>query len=214
MGKMCQEKIVSENSEELESQIRAAFEAEDYDTAATLFIEHYGGEILSFLAGRLRSPSDASEVFSLFAEDFWCGLPNFQWRASIRSWAYTLARNAAYRYRHNPQQKHMHLTTISSRKSKFAHAVTQLRAATKMHLRTEIKSQMRDLYKRLPEEDQSLLFLRIDKQMSWGEIALIMSGEGEDMQEADIKQWANRLRQRFHVVKQRLKELAKAEGLF
>jgi RNA polymerase sigma-70 factor (ECF subfamily) len=204
---------VIESPEELESRIRAAFDSRDYDTAATLFIEHYGGEILGFLAGRLRNPSDAAEVFSLFAEDFWSGLPGFQWRSSMRSWAYTLARNAAYHYRHDPHRNRLHLTTITSKKSRFAQAVTQLRAATKMHLRTEIKSQVRDLYKKLPDDDQSLLFLRIDKQMSWPEIAIIMSGQGEAMEDDEVKQWANRLRQRFHAVKQRLKELAKAEGL-
>ena len=33
------------------------------------------------------------------------------------------------------------------------------------------------------------------------------------MDAAEVKQWANRLRQRFHRVKDRLKELAKAVGL-
>lgn len=124
-----------------------------------------------------------------------------------------MARNAAYRYRHNPEQKYIHLTTVSSGNSRFAQAVDQVRTATRMHLRTDIKNRMRSLYKRLADDDQTLLFLRIDKRMSWEEIAIILSGQGQDMSDADVKQWANRLRQRFHVVKQRLKELAKAEGL-
>lgn len=202
-----------EAPDELEKRIRSASDAGDYDTAATLFIERYGSEILGFLAGRLRNPSDATEVFSLFAETFWRGLPAFQWHSSLRTWAYTLARNAAYHFRHDPQQERLQLTTISSGKSRFAQAVTQIRAATKVYLRTEVKRQVRDLYKKLPEDDQSLLFLRIDKQMSWPEIAIIISGQGEQMEEAEIDRWANRLRQRFHVVKRRLKALAKEEGL-
>ena len=205
---------MSEKLDEIESQIRVFFEDGNFDSAATLFIEHYGGEILGFLAGRLRNPSDAAEVFSIFAEEFWRGLQGFQWRTSMRSWAYTLARNAAYHYRRDPERRMIHHITLASKNSKFALAVTQIRAATKLHLRTETKNRMRDLYKKLPDDDQTLLFLRIDKQMSWQEIAAIVSGQGETMQEDEIKQWSNRLRQRFHEVKQRLKNLAQSEGLF
>lgn len=77
----------------------------------------------------------------------------------MRSCIYMLARNAAYRYRHNPHQRHIHLSSISSNKSRFAQAVTPLRVATKMHLRTETKSRVRDLYRILPDEDQSLINL-------------------------------------------------------
>lgn len=207
------DKPMSEKPDELETKLRVAFDAEDYDAAATLFIEAYGGEILGFLASRLHSPSDAAEVFSIFAEEFWRGLPNFQWRTSMRSWAYTLARNAAYQYCHDPGRRLVRAATFSSKDSRFAQAVTQIRAATQLHLRTEIKTQMRNLYKKLPDDDQTLLFLRIDRQMSWQEIAIVISGKGEDMEEDEAKQEANRLRQLFHVIKQRLRELAIAEGL-
>lgn len=204
---------MSDNPGDIEDQIERAFETGDYDSAATLFIEHFGGDILEFLAGRLHDPPDVAEVFSIFAENFWKALPGFRWRTSMRSWAFVLARNAAYHYRNRPEKRMVHLTTISSKKSKFAQAVTKLRDVTKMHLCTEVKSQMRKIYDKLPDDDRSLLFLRIDKQLTWQDIAVIMSGQGEEMKEADRKQWANRLRQRFHMVKQRLKDLAHAEGL-
>ena len=47
---------------------------------------------------------------------------------------------------------------------------------------------MRSLYQRLPDDDRSLLFLRIDKRMSWAEIAMIMSGESEAMSDANMPQ--------------------------
>ncbi len=202
-----------EPPDELEPRIRELTVAGDYDGAATLFIEKDGGDILKFLAGRLGNPSDAAEVFSIFAEAFWRGFPGFQWRSSLRTWAYTLARNAAYGFLHDPQRKRLQLTTIASHKSRFARAVTQLGAATETYLRSEVKRQVRDLYKKLSYDDQCLLYLRIDQQMSWQEIATVISGQGEQMEEAENKRWANRLRQRFHVVKQRLKELAEEEGL-
>lgn len=210
---MAEEDEERAQAEQVDIDVRRAFDAGDFDAAATLFIERHGSEILGFLGSRLRNPSEAADVFSAFAEDFWRGLPRFQWRASMRSWAYTLARNAAYRHRHSPEHRRIVLTTIASNQSRFAQAVAQLRTATKMHLRSEIKHQMRSLYRALPDDDRSLLFLRIDKQMSWGDIARVVSGRGEEMEDAEVKQWANRLRQRFHQVKRRLKELARAEGL-
>ncbi|MDD9971323.1 MAG: sigma-70 family RNA polymerase sigma factor [Myxococcales bacterium] len=196
-----------------DADVRRAFDAGDYETAATLFIERHGNEIIGFLGSRLRNPTDAAEVFSVFAEDFWRGLPTFQWRASIRGWAYTLARNAAYRHRHGPERARLQMTTMGSDKGRFAQAVDQLRTATKMHLRSEVKQQMRSLYRQLPDDDRSVLYLRIDKRMPWTDIARIMSGQGEAMEDAEVKRWANRLRQRFHVIKHRLRKLAKAEGL-
>jgi DNA-directed RNA polymerase specialized sigma24 family protein len=61
-------------------------------------IERYGREILGVLADQLRSAADAAEVYSLWAEDLWRGLPGFQWRCSLRAWAHRLARNAAVRW--------------------------------------------------------------------------------------------------------------------
>lgn len=198
--------------EQIEERVREAFQAQDLDAAATVFIQQYGGEILAFLIGRLRGESDAAEVFSDFAEDFWRGLPGFQWRTSLRSWAYTLARNAANRYATAPHRKPARNIPLSQ-KSRFTMEVERLRSATRRHLRTEVKSKMRELRERLSEEDQTLLILRVDRQLSWRELAGIMSGQGEGMDDAELDRWSARLRQRFQVIKERLRDLAKAEGL-
>lgn len=203
---------MQEQHQELERQARQAFDAGDLDRAATLFIEHCGGEILGFLVGRMGSEHDAAEVFSEFAEDLWRGLPDFQWRCSMRSWAYTLARNAAYRFRQAPQNDPRRNRPLH-RDSHFAQEVARLRTATVNHLRTEVKSRMRELREQLPEDDQVLLILRIDKKMSWKELAAVLSGEGDTMDVADRERWAARLRQRFQTAKERLRELARAEGL-
>ena len=197
---------------EVDDRIEQAFEQNNYDEAATLFIRRYGGEILAFIAGRVRSESDASDVFSVFLEDFWRGLPKFQWRTTMRSWAYTLARNAYCRHSKAARRKSDKNTGLSGH-SLFLVEAKKIRSATRKHLRTEVKSKMRTLREQLPEEDQSLLILRIDKKMSWNELAAIMSGQGEEREEADKKKWAARLRKRFQAAKDRLKEMAYAEGL-
>ena len=72
---------------------------------------------------------------------------------------------------------------------------------------------MRALRLQLPVDDQTLLVLRIDKGLSWNELAAIFSGEGDTMGEAEMIRWAARLRQRFVTIKRRLRTLAQEEGL-
>jgi RNA polymerase sigma-70 factor (ECF subfamily) len=195
--------------DEQDARIRNLVESGDLEASATLFMETYGGEILSFLLVRMRSEPAASEVFSVFAEDFWRGLPGFRWRTTIRSWGYTLARNAAHRHHRTRRIDCRPLT----RPSRMLEAVERQRSSTAAYLRTEVKSRMRELRRQLPEDDQTLLVLRIDKGLSWNELAGVFSGKGEDMPDDDRVRWAARLRQRFVAVKGRLRDLAEAEGL-
>ena len=62
-----------------------------------MVIEGLGPEILGVLAAQLRPDADGAEAFSLFAENLWRGLPDFQWRCTLRVRAYRIARNAAVR---------------------------------------------------------------------------------------------------------------------
>jgi len=47
--------------------------------------------VYSFLCGRLRSEADAHDLFGQLAEDAMRGIERFEWRASFRTWLYTLA---------------------------------------------------------------------------------------------------------------------------
>jgi RNA polymerase sigma-70 factor (ECF subfamily) len=192
-----------------EDKLRELVEAGDLEGAAARFIEQYGGEILSFLAMRLRDHAASSEVFSAFTEDFWRGLKGFRWKTTLRSWAYTLARNAATRFqrsRRRRQAQLAHLPTTPER-------AQERRSSTAPYLRTEVKMRMRALREQLPADDQSLLVLRIDKGLSWKELAVIFSGAGDAMEEAEMLRWSARLRQRFAAIKRKLRALAQEEGL-
>src|SRR5690349_11449672 len=58
---------------EIEARIQGEHARGDHSAAATLVISSYGNEILAFLISRLRSASDADEVFATFAEKLWLG---------------------------------------------------------------------------------------------------------------------------------------------
>ena len=192
-----------------DAELRALVDSGDLEGATTRFMERYGGDILAFLVVQCRDRSDASEVFSQFAEDFWRGLERFQWRTTLRSWGYTLACNAARRFQRSQRQRAGRML----RPRHTPDCVQARRSSTAPYLRTEVKQRMRALRLRLPADDQILLLLRIDKGLSWNELAAVFSGQGDAMDDAETARWAACLRQRFTSLKRRLRALAHKEGL-
>lgn len=199
-------------SEELDAQIRHACQAGDYAAAATSFIEHRGGEILAFLCARLRSQSQGEEVFAIFAEKLWMGLPSFEWRSTVRSWAYRLARNAANDFVQAVHQRPSRRAALSDAAALSA-LVDRVRTTTAAYRRTPVRDRVRELRESLAEDDQMLLILRVDRGMDFRELAVSMSSGDGPMDDAEIDREAARLRKRFERVKERLRELAREAGL-
>jgi RNA polymerase sigma-70 factor (ECF subfamily) len=202
---------MTEPPNELEPKIQQAWTAGDFEAAATVVLEGYGDEILSFLIARLRNPSDGQEAFAMFAEDLWTGLPKFGWRCSMRTWAYTLARNAANRYASAPARKGARNLTLSG-PGRLSQLVERVRSATHVYQQTAVKDRVRALREQLDPEDQMLLVLRIDRGMAWRDLAITMAGDA-DLDDASIERESVRLRKAFERVKTELKRMAEADGL-
>lgn len=197
----------------IEDRLRRACEGSDFEAAANLLLKHYGPELLSFLTARLGNRTDAEEVFGSFAEAMWQGLPEFQLRSSARTWAYTLARNAAVDYASAPQRRAARNLPLSQHTHVSA-LLDRSRSATLAHLRTEMKDHVRALRERLDPDDRMLLMLRVDRRMAWRDLAQVMLGALAGEPESDeIAREAARLRKRFERVKADLREMATAEGL-
>jgi RNA polymerase sigma-70 factor (ECF subfamily) len=192
-----------------EQELRAAWDVSDFHAVARLALERYGPEILGILVAHLRSTSDAGEVFSLFAEDLWRGLPGFQWRCTLRAWAHRIARNAAVRWATAGDRRRERNVPIES--SSVFELADQVRSSTLVYLRTDVKSEVRRLREELPEIDQMLLILRIDKAMEWPEIAAALADE--DLAGDDLKRESARLRKRFQLATDKLRALARERGL-
>lgn len=211
-----EEPAVAPGSDErsaIEAPIRAACQTQDFRQATTLAIETYGEEVMGFLVARTRARADAADVFSMFAEDLWRGLPSFEWRCSLRGWCYTLARHAAARHARAPHNKAARHLSLSQHQDLSA-LVDRVRSATHAFARTEVKDRVRALRESLPDDDQTLLILRVDRGLSWRDLVLVMNdAETSPLSEAELVKGEQRLRQRFKRLKDRLKELAKADGL-
>jgi RNA polymerase sigma-70 factor (ECF subfamily) len=192
-----------------EQVVRDALTAGNGRGAAHQAIELYGGEVLGFLHAVARDDDLANEAFSVFSEDLLRGLPSFRWDASLRTWCYALARNALHRLRRDPRRRARHNVALSGQGADISAIVEQVRTATMPFLKTEIKDELRRLREALDPDDHALLVLRIDRKMSWKDIARALPGD--DGQELDRR--AATLRKRFERAKTMLREMATQRGL-
>ena len=191
-----------------EAEIHDACKAGDLVRAATLLLDRYQDEVYSFLVGRLNSESDAHEVFAQLCEDLWVGLPQFGWRCSARTWLYTLARNAAHRHRRSPANDPARRIPISQ----VPEQIVRRRTTTRPFVRTEVKDRFAALRDQLDADARTLLTLRIDRQLSWIDIARVIH-DAADADMTELKVLATNLRQRFATLKRRIKALAREAGM-
>jgi RNA polymerase sigma-70 factor (ECF subfamily) len=200
--------------EEVEASVRRAAEAGDLALAAEQGLRAYGREIFEFLVALHRDAGEASEVFSLFAEGLWRSLPAFAWHCTFRTWAYAIARRASLRHRRDERRRHARLAPLPD-DSRLEALCAQIRTETAPWLRTEKQSRFAELRASLPKEDQALLMLRVDRQLSWNDLAQVLreEDEGPPLAGEALKREAARLRKRFQVVKERLYELGREAGL-
>ena len=193
---------------ELEQAIRGQCERGAHGKAAELALQGYGSELQRFVVAVLQNEDAGREVFGIVSETIWKALPGFRWSSSFRTWAYCLARNACYQYRRSPAGREVPSS------SPLSPEVSQNpRSRTNPWQRTDVKEGFRRLRERLDLEDRTLLVLRVDRQLSWPEVAQVMAEGEEPLSKDALHRKAAALRQQFQKVKTRLRELAVAEGL-
>lgn len=174
---------------------------------ASLAIESYGPEVLNFLEAMLRDHADAGDAFAQACEDLWRGLPRFEGRASLKTWFYTLARHAASRLRRASRGRRQ------AALSEITDLAERIRSRTRPHLQTEVKTGLAAIRAALDDDDRMLLVLRVDRGMSWNDVARVMANDDDGDSDAQIARVAARLRKRFQAVKQTIRERALASGL-
>jgi RNA polymerase sigma-70 factor, ECF subfamily len=197
-----------EGRAKLEQDIRERADAAAFDEAVTIALRGYGPELFGYLIAIAKSEIDAADAFSQLCEDAWRGLPRFRWASSFRTWAYTLARNAHSRITRDPERRRPKVALSNA--PELAELAVAVRTTTMQHQRTTVKSRIAQLRDQLEPDDRTLLVLRVDRQMSWREIAVVMAEDGEPS-EADRSRVVVTLRKRFVRAKQRLHKLAAAQ---
>lgn len=188
----------------LEAKIRACCDRKDLEKAATEAIAGYGPEILRYLLSLTRDEVAAGEVFSQFCENLWIGLKTFRWESSFRIWAYSLARHAWFRMLRDPHRRRERRIALSDVPS-MQQAAHEVRSRTATYLRTETKDKIAELRAKLDPDDQSLLILRINRKLSWTEIARVLADPDEELPAKELDKRAANLRKRFQRIKDDLR---------
>jgi len=181
-----------------EAELRGLITASAFDAATERAIRAWGPEIYGWLCGVLADPTEAADAFAVFAEQLWQSLRRYDGRCSTRTWCYMLARHAAARVR---EARHRGAAVPLSQAPEVAAAV---RTVTAVHQQAAVKDELRALRASLPEEDQMLLVLRVDRDLGWREVAQILGDE--DASPADLDRHAAALRKRFERVKAELRK--------
>jgi RNA polymerase sigma-70 factor (ECF subfamily) len=121
------------------------------------------------------------------------------------TWAYRLAHNAAFRQarRAAREQPTGDLPSV---------AAPGERSRTAPWIRSDVKSTFKRLREQLEPQDRMVLVLRVDRGMSWEDIAQMLVHDAQ-LTKDELRRATSALRQRFQRVKARLHELARAEGL-
>jgi RNA polymerase sigma-70 factor (ECF subfamily) len=193
-----------------ESAVRRAWEAGDMAGAATVVIDQLGPQIAGYLSGILIDPDEADDAFCLFCERAWRSIPNFEWRCSVRTWAYVIARRASVDvlragYRHERRR-----ATLSD--SAIQAIAEKVRTTTLPLLRSAGRSALARLRDELPPDDRTLLVLRVDEGLQWDDLARVFL-DNKPAGDAELRRESARLRKRFQLVKARLRERAREAGL-
>lgn len=192
---------MSETPPSVDDAVRALLASGDTPGAATAAIQEFGPPVLRYLRSLLRDEDDASDAFSIFAENVWRGLPSWRGEGSLKAWCFRLAWNAAINMK-NEAWRRRGRRFFTGEASALADEIR-----TRSHVKVERQRQALDkLRESLDVEDVSLLSLRIDQKLSWAEISDVLAETGEKAEPAALMK-------RFERLKARLAKMAKDQGL-
>ena len=156
-------------------------------------LERYGSEVRAFLSSRTSSRASMEDVYSLFAEDLWKGLPQVRAQSQLRGWLYAVARNALAR----------HLRSKLRWRSRHVSAeLDELQAESRRSLPSRMgdRVQLEEVFAQLSDEDRRLLEQRSVLRMAWRDIA------AAHVREDDVERESARLRKRYQILVQKLRD--------
>ena len=197
-------------SPEREAAIRGLCEAGDHAGAATEAIRLLGPELFGYLVAVHRDADEADDAFAALSERLWRGLPRFSWDCSLRTWAYRVARSASVdqmRARGAVARRAVPLSGAPE----LAAMVAQVRSETSLFRRTGARDAVAEMRRSLPEEDQTVLILRLDRKLGWTDIARVFADGNTDAE--TLRRESARLRKRFQLARERLLEMGRRRGL-
>ena len=193
----------------MEKQIDHLLQQGNLRAAAVLAVEAYGPELLGFLVTFLHDQNDANEVFSGKRAKT-CGAVSRSFRRSLFAPNVVLCPRTSCG---------VALSSISPHRdprrrvplSEMADVAEQVRSRTLPHLRTDVKDCFASIRDALEKTTARFWYLRVDRDMSWNDIARISSADGDS--DETLTRVAAKMRKRFQFVKEEIRRRAREAGL-
>lgn len=184
----------------LDEEVLELVRRDEREPALKAVLRAHGPGVLGYLENVLGDPDDARDVFQKLAEGLWEWLPSYR-GGSLRAACYRIARHAAARFRREAWQRRRERmrTTMASR-------IAASMMSPESRFATKPKDRLERLRAALDPDERTLLILRLDRELSWNEVAEVLSEEGAPVDSAAV-------RKRFERVKEKLAKLAKEQGL-
>ncbi len=190
-----------------ESQALALCHRGAFNEATAWVLRSYGAEIMTWLLVCERNPDDAKDIFAEFCAAIWQGLPRFRGECSLRTYAYALARRQWARALRNRARRGAEAPLTPEVEA----IVEQVRTATAEYLRTEPRDRLARLRAALADEDRTLLVLRLNRKLSWTEIARVL-GDLDEPTEDELARRAASLRKRYERLKAQFRRELRGDG--
>lgn len=186
----------------LDAQVAELLARGRRDEAATRVLEALGPEVLGYLRAVLRDEAEAGDAFSQFAESVWRGLPGFRGDSTVRTWCYGIAWRRAVSLRREPRHRRGERlgSTLASKLAGRIFATTAVERERQAGALDRLRAT-------LDPEEQTLLTLRLDRRLSWSEVADVLASD------APARPDEAALRKRFERLKAKLATAARDEGL-
>ena len=183
----------------VDAQVQDLLAAGAAAAASEVVLREIGPAILRFVRAVLRDEALTAHAFSAFAEDLGRDLPSSSGRGSARIWAYRVAWRSMLRAQDRSWKG---LPAAPGRVSQLAEEIRTRTPATREFQPHAIEA----IRARLPLEDRSLLWLRLDEGLSWTDVAAVLAVAGQPVEPLEIAR-------RFQRLNERIAGLARAGGL-
>jgi RNA polymerase sigma-70 factor (ECF subfamily) len=185
---------------DLDARVTALLATGDHASAAAAVVRDLGPAICGYLVAVLHSDDDGREVFAETCEQLLLSIERFRGDSSVKTWAYRIAWRTAMRWKSDGFRRRVR-PLVTGEESALAAAV---RDSTAAYQRSEAKGWLSQVRDALSPDEQSLLILRLDRDMSWSDVAAVMGDRGDD---------AARWRKRYERLKDKLRTWAERDGL-
>ena len=195
--------------DELDTQVARHLANGAWNEAVELVVTKLGPKLRAFVAAAMGDAAQADDVWSDVLLDLYRGIGTWGGRASLEAWCWRIVRNACHRAwqaRQREGRRRGLLARFASRPS----FLFGRREDTPPWKTTPVRNLVQRLRDELPSDDRLLLLLRIERRLSWDEVAEAFRGPGDKT--ASARQTAA-LRKRFERIVARLARRARDEGV-